>query len=306
MIFPERLREGDTIGVISPAGPPDPQNLDHAVDWLKQLGFPVRIGRYVRNENGYLAGSDQERLSDFHEMFADDTVRAIICSRGGYGSARFADQIDFNLIRCHPKIFWGYSDITYLHTAIRQKTGLVTFHGAMLASDWGPGDVPLLSKQLFSQLLQPAPLKYDEHVSELQVIADGSAEGTLVGGNLSLLVSTLGTPFEIDTKNKLLLIEDIGEAPYRVDSMLNQLRLSGKLDQAAAFIIGNFHLDQPAEGAAAPSFDQVFKTYFSSSGKPAMSGFMIGHCRPNFSVPLGTEALLDTEKKQLWIQPGVL
>lgn len=305
MIVPERLREGDTIGVISPAGPPELLNLDRAVDWLKQLGFQIKVGKYVRNVNGYLAGSDQERLSDFHEMFLDDTVRAIICSRGGYGSARFADQIDFNLIRRHPKIFWGYSDITYLHTAIRQITGLVTFHGPMLASDWGMADVPLLSRLLFSQLLQPGWLRYDEQVSNLSVISDGVAEGPLVGGNLSLLVSTLGTPFEIDTKKKLLLIEDIGEDPYKVDSMLNQLRLSGKLDQAAGFVIGNFRLDRLIEEDDSPSFDEVFKTYFGSSGKPALSGFLIGHCRPNFSVPLGTEAFLDTEKKQLWVQPGV-
>lgn len=305
MIIPERLRKGDTIGVISPAGPPDPQNLERAVDWLKQLGFRVRIGKYVQKANGYLAGSDQERLSDFHEMFADDTIRAVICSRGGYGSARFADRINFDLIRRHPKIFWGYSDITYLHTAIRQITGLVTFHGPMLASDWGGEDVPLLSRQLFLQLLQPGWLRYDEQVSDLSVLADGIAEGTLVGGNLSLLVSTLGTPFEIDTKNKLLLIEDVDEDPYRVDSMLNQLRLAGKLSRASGFVIGDFRLNRPREQNDVPSFSEVFKTYFGSLGKPAVSGFLIGHCRPNFSVPLGTAALLDAGRKRLWIQPGV-
>ncbi|RYL90361.1 LD-carboxypeptidase [Sporolactobacillus sp. THM7-4] len=305
MIIPERLNEGDTIGVISPASPPNLQHLSHGAEWLNQLGFRVKSGNHTDYASGYLAGSDEERLEDFHQMFADDEVKAIVCSRGGYGSARFVDQIDFDFIRRHPKIFWGYSDITYLHTAIRQKTGLVTFHGPMLASDFGLPDVPILSKQLFSQLFQPTPLRYDEHVSKLNVLSGGSAEGTLVGGNLSLLVSSLGTPFEIDTKNKLLLIEDIGEQPYRVDNMLNQLRLAGKLKQASGFVIGDFRLDDSQNEETARLFDEVLRTYLGDKNKPAMSGFLIGHCQPHFAVPLGTEALLDTERKQLWIQPGI-
>ncbi|WP_100487939.1 S66 peptidase family protein [Sporolactobacillus pectinivorans] len=306
MIFPERLREGDKIGVISPAGPPDPVNLKRAVDWLSSLGFIVVFGKYIDQVNGYLAGTDEQRLKDLHYMFADDSVRAVICARGGYGTARIADGLDYGLIRDHPKIFWGYSDITYLHTAIRQLSGLVTFHGPMLASDFGIDNVPILSRQLFSQLFQPTLLRYDEHISSLHVMQSGSAEGMLVGGNLSLLVSSLGTPFEIDTRNKLLLIEDIGEAPYRVDRMLNQLRLSGKLDQASGFVVGDFTAEDSADKATASLLEKVFATYFSSLGKPAMSGFLIGHCQPNFSVPLGAEALLDADKKQLWIQAGVM
>lgn len=306
LIFPSRLYEGDTIGVISPAGPPDLERLAKATDWLKHLGFQVRLGKQIDQVYGYLAGSDDERLEDMHEMFSDDTVRAVICSRGGYGTARFADRIDFDLIRKHPKIFWGYSDITYLHTAIRQQTGLVTFHGPMLASDLGDPDVPLLSKQLFSQLFQPMSLRYDEHLSPLTALSGGSAEGMLVGGNLSLLVSTLGTAYEIDTRNKLLLIEDVGEVPYRVDNMLNQLRLARKLDQAAGFIIGDFHTDHQPDKESSLTYEEVFRTYLGTLGKPAVSGFFIGHCQPNFSVPLGVEAMLDADRKQLWIQPGVM
>ncbi|RYM06298.1 LD-carboxypeptidase [Sporolactobacillus sp. THM7-7] len=305
MIFPERLREGDAVGVISPAGPPDRRHLSCAIGWLKQLGFQVRVGKSALEDHGYLAGSDDERLTDFHDMFADRSIRAVLCSRGGYGSARFADRIDYDLIRRHPKIFWGYSDITYLHTAIRQKTGLVTFHGPMLASDLGYADVPLLSKQLFSQLFQPMSLRYDEHVSALQVLSGGSASGELVGGNLSLLVSTLGTSFEIETRNKLLLLEDIGEKPYRVDSMMNQLRLAGKLEEAAGFVIGDFRLSDEPDEADRARFDEVLASYVAPLHKPAVSGFLIGHCQPHFSVPLGTEALLDADRKQLWIQPGV-
>jgi muramoyltetrapeptide carboxypeptidase len=306
MIIPSRLYEGDTIGVISPAGPPDMEHLEVATGWLKQLGFQVRLGMSVAKKYGYLAGSDDDRLDDFHRMFADDSVRAVICSRGGYGTARFADRINYDLIRSHPKVFWGYSDITYLHTAIRQKTGLVTFHGPMLASDLGDNDVPLLSKQLFSQLFQPMSLRYDEHLSPLTTLQGGTAEGMLVGGNLTLLASSLGTDFEIDTKDKLLLIEDIGEAPYRVDSMLNQLRLAGKLDQASGFIIGDFHQTQADNRDATLTYQEVFQTYLGELGKPAISGFMIGHCAPNFSIPFGVDAMLDADRKQLWIQPGVM
>lgn len=306
MIIPDRLHEGDTIGIISPAGTPDPVKLECGVRWLEQLGFKVTIGKYVDRVFGYLAGSDDERLNDFHEMFENDRIRAIICSRGGYGCARFADKIDYRLVAAHPKIFWGYSDITYLHTAIRQMTGLVTFHGPMLASDLGADDVELLSRQLFSQLFQPTSLRYDENISSLQVIHGGSAEGILVGGNLSLLVSSLGTPYEINTKNRLLLLEDIGEEPYRVDGMLNQLRLAGKLDQSAGFIIGNFRTDQHPENHSAISCEEVIYDYLAPLGKPALSGFLIGHCQPNFSVPLGVAALLDADRKQLWTQPGVM
>ncbi|MCI1858675.1 MAG: LD-carboxypeptidase [Sporolactobacillus sp.] len=305
MIYPEHLQEGDTIGVISPAGPPDLRKLGRAIEWLNDLGFTVRTSRNLGRRDGYLAGSDEERLSDLHDMFLNDEVRAIVCARGGYGSARFADRVDYELIRSHPKIFWGYSDITYLHTAIRQQAGMVTFHGPMLASDLGEENVPLLSKQLFSQLFEAVSLKYDEHISPLKIINDGRAEGMIVGGNLSLLVSSLGTPFEIDTEEKLLLIEDINEAPYRVDGMLNQLRLAGKLDQAAGFIVGNFSADESDLQEPTFSIDEVLENYLSAAGKPAVSGFLIGHCAPNFSLPLGVQGVLDADMKRLSIAPGV-
>lgn len=304
MIFPEHLNEGDTIGVISPAGPADPEKTTRAADWLKSLGFQIRFGRHIFDRAAYLAGTDEARLEDVHTMFADNEVKAIVCARGGYGSARFVDKIDFSLIGAHPKIFWGYSDITYLHTAIRQETGLVTFHGPMLASDMAEDDVPMLSKQLFSQLFQPISLRYDESIGPLTILSPGSASGYLVGGNLSLLVSSLGTSFEIDTRRKLLLIEDVDEAPYRVDSMLNQLRLAGKLAQAAGFVIGNFKYDKALDDEAG-NFDPIFEHYLGNLHKPVLKGLMIGHCQPHFAVPLGTEALLDADRKQLWIQPGV-
>src|SRR5699024_2980688 len=238
-------------------------------------------------------------------MIADDSIKAIIFARGGYGTARIADKIDYQLIRQNPKIIWGYSDITYLHTAIRQRTGLTTFHGPMPASDVADTDFDEVSASMFRQLFEPAALYYAGNISPLNVIVPGEACAELVGGNLSLLISTLGTPYEIDTHGKMLLLEDIGEEPYRVDSMLNQLRLAGKLDAAAGIVIGDFAEADPPEGKPSISLDQVFYDYFYSLPCPVMSGFKIGHCFPHFCVPLGDTAVINTTDKTLTVEAGM-
>ncbi|WP_249869311.1 S66 peptidase family protein [Oceanobacillus saliphilus] len=304
MIFPNRLKKGDTIGVIAPAGPPNIEKVKKAIPFFEQMGLHVKLGRNIREVRGYLAGSDEDRLEDFHDMIADRKIKAIIFARGGYGTGRIVDKMDFEQIKKNPKIIWGYSDITYLHTAIRQKTNLITFHGPMLASDIAKDDFDDFTGHLFQQLFEPTELYYTEKLSALKEYASGSAEGQLVGGNLSLLVSTLGTPYEIDTIDKLVLLEDIGEEPYRVDSMLNQLRLSGKLSQAAGFILGDF---AEAEPKVEPSLTmhEVFEDYFTDFDGPVLSGFKIGHCSPHFSVPLGVNAKVSTEDKAFVIAPGV-
>lgn len=271
--------------------------------FIKSLGLHVQLGNYVDREHGYLAGTDLERLEDFHNMISDSKVKGIFFARGGYGTARIVPSIDYDLIKAHPKIIWGYSDITYLHNAIQQYTGLVTFHGPMVASDLAKDDFDVLSRSMFQQLFQPTNLIYSEYISPLNVLSPGQTEGPIVGGNLSVLISTLGTPYEIDTKDKILLIEDIGEEPYRVDSMLQQLFLAGKIHDARAVLIGDF-ADTETDN---PSFtmDEVFHGYLSNITKPVMSGFKIGHCFPHFSIPLGAHARLCTDKKRLTILPGV-
>lgn len=304
MIHPPHLQKGDTIGIIAPAGPPDREKLKQAMPFFENRGLQVKFGENIDRQYGYLAGTDLERLADFHEMIRDPDVKAIFFARGGYGTGRIAPSIDYDLIRDHPKIIWGYSDITYLHTAIRQSTGLVTFHGPMPASDICKDDFDELSASMFEQLFAPAELIYSEKIAPLEVHVDGEAAGRLVGGNLSLLVSSIGTPFELDTKGKIVLLEDIGEEPYKVDGMLNQLKLSGKLKEAAGIVIGDF-------AGAAPKLDpsltleQVFADYFTELHVPVMSGFKIGHCLPHFAIPLGVNAILSTTKKTLTIAPGV-
>ncbi|WP_152656846.1 LD-carboxypeptidase [Oceanobacillus sp. CFH 90083] len=299
-----RLKPGDTIGMIAPAGPTDKEKLEKSFAFFENLGLQIKLGEHVYDQYGYLAGKDTNRLSDFHQMIADRSIKAVIFARGGYGTGRIVDKIDMKLIKRNPKIIWGYSDITFLHTAIRQATGLVTFHGPMPASDIAKADFDPLSGQLFKQLLEPTNLVYSESISPLTVYRHGEAEGKIVGGNLSLLVQTLGTPYEICTKDNLLLIEDIGEEPYRVDGMMNQLRLSGKLKDAAGIIIGDFAEAEPKVNPSL-SLEEVWKHYFRNYKKPVIAGFRIGHCFPHFSVPLGVKATLSSRTKTLQLSPGV-
>lgn len=303
-VKPVRLQAGDTVGVIAPASPPNQENLARGIDYLKELGLNVKVGKHVSKINGYLAGSDKERLNDLHEMFQDPEVKAVICACGGYGTGRIAAQIDYEIIKNHPKIFWGYSDITFLHTAIRQNTGLVTFHGPMLGSDIGKEDTHSLSKEGFKQLFEPISLVYTEKLSRLEMLVEGAASGELVGGNLSLLVSTLGTAYEINTKGKLLFIEDVNEEPRSVDRMLNQLYMAGKLEDAAGIIVGDF-CDCTAKRELTLSLEEVTLHYVKLANKPSLKGFLIGHCNPHISIPFGVHATLNTFEKRLIVESGI-
>ncbi|WP_223588772.1 S66 peptidase family protein [Neobacillus bataviensis] len=304
-VKPNRLKVGDTVGVIAPASPPNQENLVRGITFLKDLGLKVKGGKHVSRINGYLAGSDQERLEDFHEMFADPDVKAIICACGGFGTGRIAEQIDYELVKRNPKIFWGYSDITFLHTAIRQQAEQVTFHGPMLASDIGKEDTHQMSKKGFMQLFEPSSFVYTEQISPLDVLVDGEASGEIVGGNLSLLVSTLATEYEIETKGKLLLIEDVNEEPRSVDRMLNQLYMAGKLKDASGILVGDF-CDCTPQRNLTLSLEEVIAHYVQLADRPAMKGFMMGHCNPNIAIPLGVQASMNTYEKKLIVDSGIL
>ncbi|MED3552477.1 LD-carboxypeptidase [Cytobacillus praedii] len=303
-VKPQRLKIGDTIGIIAPASPPNQENLLRSFAFLEELGLKVKLGKHVYDQYGYLAGKDKDRLEDLHTMFLDSEVKAVICAGGGYGTGRIASQIDYKMIKNHPKIFWGYSDITFLHTAIRQQTGLITFHGPMLASDIGKVDADPLSKEYFKQLFEPASIQYPNDLSQLEVLIDGKAGGEITGGNLSLLASTIGTAFEIDTKGKLLLIEDINEEPRSIDRMLNQLHMAGKLSEASGLIIGDFNNCVP-ERELSLELDEVISHYTYLANIPALKGFKFGHCSPHISIPLGVHAEMDTSQKRLIIDSGV-
>ncbi|MFJ8263513.1 LD-carboxypeptidase [Rummeliibacillus sp. NPDC094406] len=302
---PKKLQPGDTIGIIAPSSPPNLKSLEHSLDFLQKLGLNYKFGESLFQVNGYLAGSDDERLNDLHQMFADPSIAGIICACGGYGAARYTDRINFDLIAHNPKVFWGYSDITFLHTAIGRYSDFITFHGPMLGSDVGKDSFKEKSAKMFEQLFEPTVLQYDESFASIEMFRPGQCQGELTGGNLSLLSNGIGTKYEVDTKGKILIIEDIDEEPYRVDCMLNQLRQAGKFDNVAGVIIADFSHAEPAKRKVSLTLDEVFEHYFGKLSVPIVKDVKIGHCQPHFAVPLGANAFLDADEKTITIQPGV-
>lgn len=305
-VKPRKLRKGDTVGVVAPASPPNQESLFQGIAYMKSLGLQVKLGENLFKQFGYLAGSDEERVADLHTMFADAEVKAIFSACGGYGTGRIAASLDYELIQQHPKIFWGYSDLTFLHTAIRQKSGLVTFHGPMLASDMGKEEWSPISSHYVQQLFHTDCLIYDERIAPIETPIAGHAKGEIVGGNLCLLVSTLGTPFEITTKDKILLIEDIHEEPRSIDRLLNQLLIAGKLSEIKGLLIGDFKECEPSKSEQTFLLEEVLQQYISIINKPTLKGLKMGHCSPHIGIPLGTMAEMDTVKKTVKIESGLM
>jgi muramoyltetrapeptide carboxypeptidase len=305
VIKASKLKPGDMVGVIAPASPPKQEALGKALSFLEELGLVVKLGTSVHHKYGYLAGTDQERIEDIHTMFLDSEIKAIICACGGYGTGRLVSELDYELIAKNPKIFWGYSDITFLHTAIHQKTGLVTFHGPMLSSDIGLPHVHELTKQSFEQLFVNDEVEFSHEINPLKTVVEGQASGPIIGGNLTLLVSTLGTDYEVDTKGKLLFIEDIDEEPYKVDRMLNQLKLAGKFHDAEGIIIGDFKNCGPDKRKESLTLDQLFDEHIKPANKPAMKGFLIGHSSPCLGIPIGSVGRMNTIGKTLIVESGI-
>jgi muramoyltetrapeptide carboxypeptidase len=274
------------------------------------------MGRNVGQRAGYLGGTDQERLDDLHDMFRDPEVKAIFAIRGGYGSERLLDRIDYGLLRANPKIFLGYSDITCLHLAIHKRAGLVTFHGPMMISTFTDFTQKWFRRALFSAeplavVTNPAETNQLRPVHTLRTVRPGRARGRLVGGNLSLVTRTLGTPYEIDTRGRILFIEDVDEQPYSIDGMLTQLRLAGKLDAAAGIVFGECSGCRPRDFQ--PSFESTFSVgevvdqILGKLAIPVLSGLTIGHTDDQLTLPLGPLASLDADKGELSIEePAVV
>lgn len=303
---PKRLQRGDTIGIIAPSSAPNQQALQASLSFLTQLGLRYEFGKTISSQYGYLSAPDDVRRADVEDMFRRDDIAGIICACGGYGAARYVDELDFDMIRRHPKIFWGYSDITVLHQALMQRANLVTFHGPMLGSDIGKETFMPQSAAQFQQLFTPTTLTYDaQFASGLSTITAGRATGKIVGGNLSLLASSVGTIYAPQTASNILLIEDVNEPPYRIDGMLNQLRLAHLFENINGVIIGDFANASPSPEKASLTLTEVFQHYFGTLGVPVLSGVKIGHCQPHFALPLGVEATLDAAKQTIVITPGV-
>jgi muramoyltetrapeptide carboxypeptidase len=309
IVKPRVLEPGDTVGLIAPASYTfDLWRLDDAAARVEALGLKPKFGKHVRGRRGFLSGTDEERLEDLHEMFADRQISAIFALQGGYGTPRLLDRLDYDLIRRNPKILLGYSDITGLHLAISRKAGLVTFHGPNMIGRVPPRTLELLKKALFS----PEPIGEVTNPEEqdplniefpLRTVTPGIARGRITGGNLTLISSTMGTPYEIETRGRILLLEDTGEAPYRIDRMLVQLKLAGKLQEAAGIVFGTCTDCDPSRSSfeISLSLSDVLMELLGPLGKPVLAGLLFGHTREKATIPIGVEAELDAGARRLTI-----
>lgn len=312
LVKPRVLKSGDLIGLITPASyVSDPDRLALAERTLKHFGLRYRFGRQVKKRMGYLGGTVEERVADIHDMFSDPEIKGIFCIRGGYGSAQLLDKLDYKLIARNPKVFLGYSDITSLHLGIHGKTGMVTFHGPVVLSRF----TGYTQKHFQRALFQTEPIGTVSNPPDnnalrpdhtLRVVRPGRARGPIVAGNLSLIAATMGTPYEIDTRGKILCLEDVDEQPYSVDRMLTQLRLAGKLDAAAGIVFGECNNCSPREFR--PSFEstlslgEVLDQILSDLRIPVLGGLTIGHTSDQLTLPLGVMATLDADKGALTIE----
>ncbi|KAF1010181.1 MAG: putative murein peptide carboxypeptidase [Pseudomonas fluorescens] len=296
------LRAEGVIGLIAPAGPAD-LDVDKATQWMRARGYGLKVFPGVFERNGYLAGSDEVRLRDLHAAFADPQVDAIFCLRGGYGTPRLLDSLDFDLIRANPKPFVGYSDITALHLAISRYAGFVTFHGPMLNADLLGEKQPPTESSLFGMLrgqLRKGSVLAHPAAYPLTTIEPGIACGRLLGGNLSLIASLTGTAFELQAEGIILLIEDVNEPLYRIDRLLNHLRLGGKLGQIVGVLVGD------VAGVDGAALERLLKQAFEPLRIPVLAGWRSGHCDPNLTLPMGAMVRLDAGQKQLVLEQDVV
>lgn len=278
------LRKGDIIGIIAPASPVTNEETQPAIQIIKQQGYTVLEGDHLYDTQGYLAGRDEDRLNDLHEMFRNNNIKAVLCARGGYGTPRLLDKVDYDLIKENPKLFIGYSDITALLLAIYHKTGLVVWHGPMLRGTEGREDN---ISNLLNILSSGGVIK--SGLTAENVLKKGKARGRLLGGNLSLISSLLGTPYMPSLEGVILFIEDKGEPLYRIDRMLTQLKLAGVLEGVRGLIAGEFKDCVDTQEINRLLFETV------SRDCPVYTGFPAGHGKENHPLPFGVEAELDTE-----------
>ena len=317
LLHPKALKPGDTVGLITPSTHvSDPDRLQAVVHTVEYFGLKPKLGRNVARKWGYAGGTIDERLEDLHAAFSDPDVKAVFCIRGGYAAGQLLDRIDYPLIQHNPKIFIGYSDITAMHLAIHKMTGLVTFHGPVTTSAFTPYTQDCYKRALFGTRALGALTNPKESNSSsprtqhhLRVIRPGRAQGRLVGGNLSLVCATMGTPYEIDTRGKILFLEDVDEQAYTLDRMLTQLRLAGKLQAASGIVWGECSDCGPKDYK--PSFTEgnfsvgeVADNILGRLDVPVLSGLTIGHTADQLTLPLGLQATLDTAAGTLTIDEG--
>lgn len=300
--LPPPLDPGDTVALVSPSSATDePFDLQLAREAMEALGLRVKLAPHLASRHGHLAGTDAERAGDLNAMFADREVKAIVCARGGSGAARLLPLLDYGLIARNPKILLGYSDITALHCAIHARTGLVTFHGPIGIGSWNRFNADQFRRLFFQREL----MEYRNPVEESDelvprknrtvTIRGGRARGELVGGNLAVLSALAGSPYLPDFTGRILFLEDVSEAPYRIDRMLSTLRLAGVLERIAGFVFGRCTDCEPGPGYGSLTLAQILDDYIRPLGIPAYRGAQIGHIREQFIVPVGGRVEMDAD-----------
>ncbi len=297
-----RLQQGDTIGIVAPSGPVKPADLEQAIALITARGYRVVVGEHVLASmpgNAYLAGTDAQRAHDLNQMFARPDVKAVFAARGGYGAMRLFDLLDTDVLRANPKIFTGYSDITSLHLVLSHITDGITFHSPNATS---LRNLDAQASEVFWRSLeQPEPLGILPTIPDaMQTIVPGVAEGALAGGCICLLSHACGSRYQPNFNGKIVLLEDVGEAIYRVDRDLTQLRNAGAFDGATGFVIGAITRWQQQEADPPTNTpDALWQDFFTPLGKPALAGFPFGHEPNPLTLPLGVQARLDATNRTL-------
>jgi muramoyltetrapeptide carboxypeptidase len=304
LIKPKRLSPGDTVGIVSPASATfESVDVQIAKESLEALGLKVRLGPHMMERHGYLGGEDKARAADINTFFADKSVSAVYPIRGGWGSSRVLPYLDYEMIRRNPKILIGYSDITALLLAIHAKTGLVTFHGPIALGRWDSWSVDIAKRVLFGgealtyepkRDLNPDRNSLTQIDNRVQTITAGKARGRLLGGNLTVLTTIVGSPYLPDWDGAIFFTEDVEEQPYRIDRMLTQLKLAGALDRIKGFVFGTCTKCTPGEGSyGGLTLEDIFNDHVKPLGIPAWQGAMIGHSGPQWTLPEGIPVEID-------------
>ena len=290
IVKPPALRKGDVIGIAAPASPSSSEEkLARGIRYLETIGYRVTLGKYARTKHGYLAGSDIQRATDINDFFSDRNVKAIFSVRGGYGTQRILPLLDYSVIRRNPKILVGYSDVTALHMALFCRAGLVTFSGPMVAVEMAEG-LSGASEERFWQSLTtpyvPPPLRHDRDRRRIRGKKNISV-GRIVGGNLSLVAALVGTSYLPRREDLIWLIEEIGEQPYRIDRLLQQLKLGGLIPRSKGVVLGRFIDCEPEKGKPSLHLEDIFKETFKGYRYPVCTGAHFGHIKDSLTVPLG-------------------
>lgn len=303
MIRPVPLKKGDKVGLIGPASPSLEERIPPAIKAVEDMGLIPVLGESVNCAHGYLSGSDEIRAHDINRMFCDKSISGIFAMRGGYGCGRILEMIDYKMIRKNPKVFVGYSDLTAIHNVLNKKCKLITFHGPMPATEFYKGVDEytlnsfmdnIFNENEYGELCNPEDM-------EMKTLVSGCAIGNLAGGNLTLVAASMGTPYEVDTRGKILFLEDVGEYPFRIDRMLLQLKQCNKFKDAKGIILGSWTDCKAADPEKSLTLMEIFKELIVPENKPVIYNACFGHCLPTMTLPMGAQVCMNADTGKIRI-----